>query len=195
MCIEPQARSLVKGAYERTTKLIVDKRAQLELLAERLLEREMLTHNDVRLCVVMWLCVHVCPCKCVYVCPYICVFTYVNCSHNVWWSRKCSRTKICACLCTCVWVCLCVLECTGVDTLKRFWRIQMCVCMSDIFVHENVSIHAWKFICMPLDVYMLTYFCCFTSVCYNALNAFSTTTRCSICKILAFQATNLVTDV
>jgi len=45
--IDEEARSLVKGAYERTTKLIVDKRAQLELLAERLLEREMLTHNDV----------------------------------------------------------------------------------------------------------------------------------------------------
>jgi len=45
--IDEEARALVKGAYERTTKLINEKREQLELLAQRLLEREMLTHNDV----------------------------------------------------------------------------------------------------------------------------------------------------
>jgi len=45
--IDEEVRALVKGAYQRTTQLIVDKREQLELLAQRLLEREMLTHNDV----------------------------------------------------------------------------------------------------------------------------------------------------
>ena len=40
----------------------MEKRAQLELLAERLLEREMLTHNDVRLCVCLFesVCVRSC---------------------------------------------------------------------------------------------------------------------------------------
>ena len=45
--IDEEARALVKGAYERTTALIKKHRDQLVVLAERLLEREMLTHNDV----------------------------------------------------------------------------------------------------------------------------------------------------
>ena len=45
--IDEEARALVKGAYERTTALINKHRDQLVMLAERLLEREMLTHNDV----------------------------------------------------------------------------------------------------------------------------------------------------
>jgi AFG3 family protein len=45
--IDEEARALVRGAYERTTLLIKDKSAQLELLAEHLLKHEMLTHNDV----------------------------------------------------------------------------------------------------------------------------------------------------
>jgi len=45
--IDEEARALVRGAYERTTQLIKDKSAQLEVLAQHLLKNEMLTHNDV----------------------------------------------------------------------------------------------------------------------------------------------------
>mmetsp|Transcript_39787 Transcript_39787/g.80193 ORF Transcript_39787/g.80193 Transcript_39787/m.80193 type:complete len:167 (+) Transcript_39787:2-502(+) len=45
--IDEEARKLVAGAYQRTMELITEKRAELNLLAERLLEQEMLTHDDV----------------------------------------------------------------------------------------------------------------------------------------------------
>ena len=45
--MDEEARLIVKNAYERTRQLLVEKRDQLTLLAERLLEKEILTHDDV----------------------------------------------------------------------------------------------------------------------------------------------------
>merc|ERR1719453_2182022 len=45
--IDEEARSLVANAYQRTTDLINEKREQLNLLAEKLLANEVLTHDDV----------------------------------------------------------------------------------------------------------------------------------------------------
>jgi len=45
--IDEEARKIVADAYKRTMTLITEKRAELNLLAERLLEQEMLTHDDV----------------------------------------------------------------------------------------------------------------------------------------------------
>mmetsp|Transcript_23490 Transcript_23490/g.56323 ORF Transcript_23490/g.56323 Transcript_23490/m.56323 type:complete len:707 (+) Transcript_23490:37-2157(+) len=45
--MDEEARLIVKNAYERTRNLLTEKKDQLKLLAERLLEKEILTHDDV----------------------------------------------------------------------------------------------------------------------------------------------------
>ncbi|HEX6332802.1 MAG TPA: ATP-dependent zinc metalloprotease FtsH [Flavisolibacter sp.] len=45
--IDDEVRKLIDNAYERTKKLLTDKRAQVELLAEQLLEKEVLFQSDV----------------------------------------------------------------------------------------------------------------------------------------------------
>eukprot|EP00960_Hanusia_phi_P063316 765448-Hanusia_phi.AAC.4 len=45
--IDEEARAIVSNAYKRTADLINEKREQLNLLAEKLLQNEVLTHDDV----------------------------------------------------------------------------------------------------------------------------------------------------
>lgn len=45
--IDEEVRKLIDGAYERTKKLLTEKKAQVETLAEALLQREVLFQSDV----------------------------------------------------------------------------------------------------------------------------------------------------
>ena len=45
--IDEEVRKLIDEAYERTKKLLIEKKAQVEKLAEALLEREVLFQSDV----------------------------------------------------------------------------------------------------------------------------------------------------
>lgn len=44
--IDEEVREVIDGAYNRTMKLLTDNRANIELVAKRLLEREIISRDD-----------------------------------------------------------------------------------------------------------------------------------------------------